>query len=58
MIYETRRLSPGSTNEWKLEVYGIEASAKFSTNDPGAFSTHRAGIRSRRGAASTSATSR
>ena len=37
MIYETRRLSPGSTNEWKLEVYGIEASAKFSTNDPGAF---------------------
>ena len=37
MMYETRRLSPGSTNEWRLEVYGIEASAKFSTNDPGAF---------------------
>ena len=37
MMYETKRLSPGSTNEWRLEVYGLEASAKFSTNDPGAF---------------------
>ena len=37
MMYETKRLSPGSTNEWRLEVYGLEASAKFNTNDPGAF---------------------
>ena len=37
MMYETRRMSPGSTNEWRLEIYGLEASAKFSTNDPGAF---------------------
>ena len=37
MITETKRLSPGSTNEWKLEVYGLKASARFTTNDPGAF---------------------
>lgn len=37
MIMETKRLAPGATNEWRLEVYGLEASAKFSTNDPGAF---------------------
>ena len=30
-------MSPGSTNEWFIEVYGINASAKFSTNDPGCF---------------------
>ncbi len=37
MMLETRRLAPGCTNEWRLEVYGLNASAKFSTNDPGAF---------------------
>lgn len=37
MILETKRLAPGCTNEWKLEVYGLEASARFSTNDPCAF---------------------
>lgn len=37
MITETKRLSPGATNEWRLEVYGMKASARFSTNDPGAF---------------------
>ncbi len=37
MVLETKRMSPGSTNEWKLEVFGLMASAKFSTNDPNAF---------------------
>ena len=37
MIIETKRMQPGATNEWILEVYGIDASAKFSTNDPNAF---------------------
>jgi Predicted dehydrogenases and related proteins len=36
MILETKRMSPGSTNEWYMEIYGLEASAKFSTNDPNA----------------------
>lgn len=36
VYYETKRLSPGSTNEWKIEVYGLDASLKFSTNDPNA----------------------
>ena len=34
MFMETKRMSPGSTNEWYIEVYGLECSAKFSTNDP------------------------
>lgn len=37
MYLETKRMSPGSTDEWDLEVYGTKASAKFNTNDPGAF---------------------
>lgn len=37
MILDTRRLSPGSTNEWGIEVYGLDCSAKFCTNDPNAF---------------------
>ena len=37
MITETKRLAPVATNEWRLEVYGLKASARFSTNDPGAF---------------------
>ncbi len=37
VYYETKRLSPGSTNEWKIEILGLEASYKFNTNDPGAF---------------------
>jgi len=30
-------VSHGSTNEWFIEVYGLECSAKFSSNDPNAF---------------------
>lgn len=37
MIMETKRMSPGSTDEWVLEVYGVKASARFTTNDPNAF---------------------
>ena len=36
-LMETKRMSPGSTNEWFVEVYGMECSAKFNTSDPGAF---------------------
>jgi len=37
MYLETKRMSPGSTNEWFVEVYGLNCSAKFTTNDPNAF---------------------
>lgn len=37
MILETKRMSPGSTDEWFLEVYGLECSAKFNSNDPNGF---------------------
>jgi len=37
MFLETKRMSPGSTNEWFIEVYGLKCSAKFSSNDPNAF---------------------
>ncbi len=31
--FETRRMAPGATNTWYLEVYGTAGSAKFSTAD-------------------------
>ena len=37
MYLETKRMSPGSTDEWFIEVYGLDCSAKFNTNDPNAF---------------------
>ena len=37
MTLETKRLDPGATNRWFIEVYGLEASAKFTTDDPNAF---------------------
>ncbi len=37
MYLETKRMEPGATNEWYIEVYGLENSAKFSTGDPNAF---------------------
>jgi hypothetical protein len=37
MTLETNRLDPGSTNRWFLEIYGLKASAKFTTDDPNAF---------------------
>ena len=37
MFLETKRMDPGATNKWFLEVYGTKSSAKFSTDDPNAF---------------------
>lgn len=37
MRLETKRMSPGSTDEWFIEIDGLQASARFSTNDPNAF---------------------
>ena len=36
MTLEMKRMKPGATNNWYLEVYGMDCSAKFSTNDPNA----------------------
>jgi predicted dehydrogenase len=37
MVVETKRMAPGATNTWFIEVYGTEGSAAFSTHDPKAF---------------------
>ena len=38
MVVETKRMAPGATNNWFIEVYGTEGSAVFTTHDPKAFS--------------------
>jgi predicted dehydrogenase len=37
MILETKRMAPGQTNTWYIEVDGLAASARFSTRDPKSF---------------------
>jgi predicted dehydrogenase len=37
LVFETKRMAPGATNTWFLEVYGTEGSARFTTHDPKAF---------------------
>jgi predicted dehydrogenase len=37
IVVETKRMAPGATNNWFIEVYGTEGSAKFSTHNPKAF---------------------
>lgn len=37
MYLETKRLAPGATNTWYLEVDGLKASARFTTQDPKSF---------------------
>ena len=37
MVVETKRMSPGATNSWFIEVYGTEGSARFNTHNPKAF---------------------
>ena len=37
MTLEMKRMKPGATNDWYLEVYGMQSSVKFSTDDPNAF---------------------
>lgn len=37
LVYETKRMAPGETNSWFIEVYGTKGSVKFSTHEPKAF---------------------
>jgi predicted dehydrogenase len=37
MFLETKRMAPGATNDWFLEVDGLSASARFSTREPRTF---------------------
>jgi predicted dehydrogenase len=37
MTFEMKRMKPGATNDWYLEVYGLKCSVRFSTNDANAF---------------------
>lgn len=34
LVYETKRMAPGETNSWFIEVYGTKGSVKFSTHEP------------------------
>ncbi len=37
VYYETKRMAPGSTNRWFIEIYGVNCSVKFSTDDADGF---------------------
>ncbi len=37
LVLETKRMAPGQTNTWFIEVYGTKKSVRFSTHDPKAF---------------------
>jgi len=37
MVLETKRMAPGQTNTWYIEVDGLKSSARFSTRDPKSF---------------------
>ena len=37
MTLETKRMCPGSTNPWFFEIYGMDCSARFSSDDANAF---------------------
>jgi predicted dehydrogenase len=37
MTLETKRISPGSTNEWFIRVTGMDSAAYFTTDDPNGF---------------------
>ena len=37
ITFEMKRMQPGATNEWYIEVYGMEMSVKYSTSDANAF---------------------
>ena len=36
ITFEMKRMKPGATNEWYLEVYGMEKSFRYTTEDPNA----------------------
>lgn len=38
LYLETKRMSPGSTDNWYFEIYGMKASARFSSENPNMFS--------------------
>ncbi len=37
LVFETKRMAPGQTNTWFIEVYGTEGSVRYTTHDPRAF---------------------
>jgi len=37
ITFETKRMAPGCTNKWYFEIYGMDCSAKFSSDDANAF---------------------
>lgn len=37
MYLETKRMAPGCTNNWYFELYGMKASAKFTSSNPNVF---------------------
>lgn len=37
LTFEMKRMKPGATNTWYIEVHGMEVSARFSTDDPNCF---------------------
>jgi len=39
LVMETKRMAPGCTNTWFIEVYGTGGSVRFTTHDPKAFYT-------------------
>ena len=38
MFLETKRMAPGSTNNWYFEIYGMDCSARFTTSNPNVLS--------------------
>ena len=36
LTFEMKRMQPGATNDWYIEIYGMDMSLKFSTSDPNA----------------------
>ncbi len=38
LVLETKRMAPGATNNWFIEIYGTKGSAVFSTHNPKVFS--------------------
>ncbi len=37
ITFETKRMAPGSTNRWFFEIYGMDCSARFTSDDANAF---------------------
>lgn len=37
VFFENKRMAPGCTDRWYIEIYGVECSVKFSTDDSNGF---------------------